>query len=100
MDVIMEANEYMLEALNQKESKDKNDDDHTNPPSGGGNDESKAEQEPGNKGTLMLDATRAPSNIRYPQDFSLLNEAREKFETIIIRFCKCYGISRSRMYRG
>ena len=52
-----------------------------------------------NKGTLMLDATCAPSNIRYPQDFSLLNEAREKLETIIIRFCKSYGFSRPRMYR-
>lgn len=47
----------------------------------------------------MLDATCAPSNIRYPQDFSLLNEARENFETIIIRFCKTYGFSRPRMYR-
>lgn len=47
----------------------------------------------------MLDATCAPSNIRYPQDFSLLNEAREKLETIIIRFCKAYGLSRPRMYR-
>lgn len=28
----------------------------------------------------MLDATCAPSNIRYPQDFSLLNEARESDE--------------------
>ena len=36
MDVIMEANEYMLEAFKEKESNDKNDDDHTNPPSGGG----------------------------------------------------------------
>lgn len=47
----------------------------------------------------MLDATCAPSNIRYPQDFSLLNEARDKLETIIIRFCKSYGFSRPRMYR-
>ena len=47
----------------------------------------------------MLDATCAPSNIRYPQDFSLLNEAREKLETIIIRFCKSYGLKRPRMYR-
>lgn len=31
MDVIMEANEYMLEAFKEKESKGKNDDDHTNP---------------------------------------------------------------------
>ena len=51
------------------------------------------------KGTLMLDATCAPSNIRYPQNFSLLNEAREKLETIIIRFCKSYGFSRPRTYR-
>lgn len=51
------------------------------------------------KGTLMLDATCAPSNIRYPQNFSLLNEAREKLETIIIRFCKSYGFSRPCMYR-
>ena len=36
-----------------------------------------------NSGTLILDATCAPSNIRYPQDFSLLNEAREKLEKII-----------------
>lgn len=101
MDVIMEANEYMLEAFKEKESKDKNDDDHTNPPSGGGDGESKTEPEqaPKNKGTLMLDATCAPSNIRYPQDFSLLNEVREKLETIIIRFCKSYGFSRPRMYR-
>ena len=61
--------------------------------------DTKQEQFPENKGTLMLDATCAPSNIRYPQDFSLLNEAREKLETIIIRFCKTYGFSRPRMYR-
>lgn len=102
MEVIMEANEYMLEAIKEKDTSDKKDDDHTNPPSGGGSDEQKAkseQQEPENKGTLMLDATCAPSNIRYPQDFSLLNEAREKLETIIIRFCKTYGFSRPRMYR-
>ena len=46
----------------------------------------------------MLDATCAPSNIRYPQDFSMLNEAREKLEMIIIHFCKTYGFSRLRMY--
>ena len=52
-----------------------------------------------NQVTLKLDATCAPSNIRYPQDFSLLNEAREKLETIIIRFCKTCGLVRPRMYR-
>lgn len=102
MDVIMEANEYMLDAFKEKDASDKKDDDHTNPPSGSESDEQKAkpeQKEPENKGTLILDATCAPSNIRYPQDFSLLNEAREKLETIIIRFCKTYGFSRPRMYR-
>ena len=39
--------------------------------------------ENGNKGTFIMDATCSPSNIRYPQDFSLLNEAREKLEKMI-----------------
>jgi IS5 family transposase len=100
MDVIMEANEYMLEAVKEKESSNKKDDDHTNPPSGGCDaTDTKPEQPTENKGTLIIDTTCAPSNIRYPQDFSLLNEAREKLETIIIRFCKAYGLSRPRMYR-
>jgi len=75
------------------------DDDNTPPASGGGTakpDNSKVSE---NRGTLMLDATCAPTNIRYPQDFSLLNEAREILETIIIRFCKTYGLIRPRMYR-
>ena len=36
-----------------------------------------------NQGTLVLDATCVPVDIRYPQDVSLLNEVREKLETII-----------------
>lgn len=28
----------------------------------------------------MIDATCAPSNVRFPQDFSLLNESRENWE--------------------
>jgi uncharacterized protein YeeX (DUF496 family) len=37
----------------------------------------------GNKGTLILDATVAPSDIRYPTDLSLLNECREGTEKMI-----------------
>ena len=48
-----------------------NNDDH-NTPTGGGN-----------SGTLIVDATCAPSDIRFPQDVSLLNEARENAEQII-----------------
>ena len=36
-----------------------------------------------NVGTMILDATASPSNIRFPQDFSLLNEAREKTDRMI-----------------
>lgn len=36
-----------------------------------------------NQGTLIVDATCAPADIRYPTDCSLLNEAREKLEAII-----------------
>lgn len=46
-----------------------------------------------------MDATCAPSSIRYPQDYSLLNEAREKLEHIINRFCKSYELQKPRTYR-
>ena len=95
--MIEEANEYMLDALNKKQD----DDDYPKPPSGGGNSSSDthAEEEPENEGTLILDATCAPANIRYPQDVSLLNEAREKLEAIIYRFHKAYGLPLPRRYR-
>lgn len=37
----------------------------------------------GNGGTLIVDATCAPSDIRYPTDTALLNDARENSEEII-----------------
>jgi hypothetical protein len=36
-----------------------------------------------NKGQLIVDAISAPSDIRYPTDISLLNEARENAESFI-----------------
>jgi hypothetical protein len=36
-----------------------------------------------NRGKLLLDATCVPSDIRFPTDLSLLNEAREKTEKMI-----------------
>jgi IS5 family transposase len=38
-----------------------------------------------NRGTLILDATCVPQDIRYPTDISLLNEARECLEGMIDR---------------
>lgn len=98
--VIMEANEYILASTKAKTTEpDNKDDDHNPPTAGGGTSETEGSDKADNQGTLILDATCAPSNIRYPQDFSLLNEAREKLETIIICFCKAYGLARPRMYR-
>ncbi|MEG1447639.1 MAG: transposase, partial [Ruthenibacterium sp.] len=36
-----------------------------------------------NSGTMIVDATCAPSQIKYPQDAALLNEARENTEAMI-----------------
>lgn len=43
-----------------------------------------------NMGTVIVDATCSPSNARYPQDFSLLNESRVKLEEMIDYFHKTY----------
>lgn len=91
-EMLMEANEYLLA------HKDDGKDDHT-PSFGGKTSDASTAREDTNKGTLTLDATCAPANIRYPQDISLLNEAREKLENIIFRFCKCYGLNLPRRYR-
>ena len=49
--------------------------------------------------TQICDATVAPQNIRYPQDTSLLNEARLKLEAMIDFFCKAYSLEKPRTYR-
>lgn len=91
--MIAEANEYMLSSQNKKE------DDNPKPPTGGmSSGKDTMDALPDNEGTLILDASCAPVNIRYPQDISLLNEAREKLETIIYRFHKAYGLALPRRY--
>ena len=91
-EMLCEANEYLLTHK---------DDNQPGPPSSGnGTDESSMpKKEETNKGTLAIDATCAPANIRYPQDISLLNEAREKLEHMIYRMCKTYGMQLPRRYR-
>lgn len=92
--MIAEANEYIVSGQNKKE-----DDDNPKPPTGGGTSgDVLSDSEPDNEGTLILDATCAPVNIRYPQDVSLLNEAREKLETILYRFHKSYRLELPRCY--
>ena len=69
----------MLEEVNDviigRPRKEKDDDDDDEGGSSGGDGE--------NDGTLILDATCAPQNIRFPTDVSLLNEARLNAERII-----------------
>jgi hypothetical protein len=50
------------------------------------------------KGTLIVDATCAPSYIKYPTDTDLLNKAREKTEEISKELSKSAGKQSPRMY--
>jgi hypothetical protein len=52
-----------------------------------------------NKGTLIMDSTCAPQNIRYPQDLSLLNEARENLERMIDELHDASEGEKPRSYR-
>lgn len=62
-EILGEINEMILTAQNA-DADDHNDDDS-------------------NGGTMIVDATCAPAQIKYPQDSALLNEARESTETLI-----------------
>jgi IS5 family transposase len=48
-----------------------------------GTQEASEKEQPANRGTLILDATCVPQDIRYPTNISLLNEARECLEGMI-----------------
>ena len=74
-EILGEINEVIIQDARERESKetDSREDDDSDRNAGAG----------GNSGTLIVDATCAPSNIRYPQDVSLLNEARENAEKLL-----------------
>lgn len=60
--------------------------DDTDTHSGGTDEKDESSEVPAtrsNQGELLLDATCAPANAAYPTDVNLLNEAREKLESII-----------------
>ena len=83
-DYLMEVNEYILETGGvTKEHAAKKESKNAKAANTRSNDME-------NLGTEILDATCSPSNIRYPQDFSLLNEAREKLEDMIDHFHEKY----------
>ena len=73
-EILGEINEMIVrdaKARQAKETESKDDDSDDSPGSGG------------NSGTMIVDATCAPFIIRYPQDVSLLNEARENAEKLL-----------------
>lgn len=83
---LMEINESIL-ALHTEEKQDDSsneDDDESDPP---------------NEGTLIIDATCAPSEIKYPQDTALLNDARNHAEKIINEICQANDLKKPRTYR-
>jgi hypothetical protein len=49
--------------------------------------------------TLIIDATCAPQNVRYPQDTSILNEARENLEEMLDELHKSGNGIKPRTYR-
>lgn len=57
------------------------------------------EEPPSNKGTMIVDATCAPSQVKYPQDTELLNEAREITEKIIDELHNPQNGKKPRTYR-
>jgi len=61
----------------------------------------KSGDDPPPKGKLIVDATCAPADLKYPTDLNLLNEAREKTETIIDRMhtCRKHPVKKPRTYR-
>ena len=72
--IMQEINELICLEKKPKKPDDHGPDDKNGP----GGDSGKK-----NRGRLIIDATCAPADIRYPTDLSLLNEAREKLEMII-----------------
>ena len=91
-EVLGEINEMILrdaEKRQKREDDQNSNDDDSTPPAGGGNN-----------GTLIVDATCAPSNIRFPQDVSLLDEARENAEQIIDTLQEQSKEKKPRTYRN
>ncbi len=77
-EILGEINEMIVQDAKARQGKGtapQSDDDDDNSDGGSGTG--------GNSGTMIMDATCAPSNIRYPQDVSLLNEARENAEKLL-----------------
>lgn len=85
-EVLIEINELIAKSsVKARPSKKKDNDDGPGSNSGitGSDQDNVKGSAPPNHGQLILDATCAPGDIRYPTDLRLLNEAREKLEDMV-----------------
>lgn len=99
-EIIAEINEMIIrEAQKNNSAKDSSDDDNNDKGNGNSEHTENVDNKPQNSGTMIVDATCAPQNIKYPQDIELLNEAREKLEKIIDKAGDENGFYKPRMYR-
>lgn len=89
----------LLEATTPKKGKDDYDDDGK-PTNDDSQDDNQLQDQPENKGTLLMDATCCPADIAFPQDFQLLNDCREHLEGIIDGFCEKHHLKHPRMRRN
>jgi IS5 family transposase len=91
-EILGEINELVITKASEIEEpeEDKHEDD---------NDNNGTPEPAQNNGTLIVDATCAPSKIKFPQDTELLNEAREKLEKVIDELHDCADGLKPRTYR-
>jgi hypothetical protein len=86
--VVNDCNERIvhhgLNVIRSAESEtDEDDDSDSGLPSSDQPAQTGSDKASSNQGTLLIDATCVPVDIRYPTDLSLLNEAREVTEKLI-----------------
>lgn len=97
-EMLSAINQMIVDAGRETEAHDDDDSDNNKSPSGGVENEP-SPVEVDNRGTMILDATCAPADIRFPTDVSLLNESREKLESIIDYLHEGIGERKPRTYR-
>jgi hypothetical protein len=74
LDVINSINEKIISLKTQLEENNKPKSDDS---------ESDSKNQNNNRGTVIMDATACPQDIAYPTDLNLLNDSREKSESLI-----------------
>lgn len=83
-EILGEINEMVIAEQTKKPTSENTDDNN---------------RDDGNSGTMIVDATCAPSQIKYPTDTELLNEARENTEAMIDTMHKPGETKKPRTYR-